>query len=471
MLKKHIRSTLLLLLSLALSTTSLAALLKPRIIVLTDISPNNVEPDDMESMIRLLVHADLFEIEGLVATTGWSNSGGREHPDLIQDAINAYEKDLPNLRKRSNQKDHVADESQQQIGYWPSADYLRPRTVLGSQKRGMSFIGKGNDSPGSDLIIKMADEKDERPIWVLAWGGGNTLAQAIWRVREDRTPEQLKAFLHRIRFYTITDQDRGYQRGTPYDISSHQWMRREFSKDLLFIWDECAWTYQNDTGKRNWDQYETHIQDHGNLGSMYPKYKYGVEGDTPSFLYVMPNGLNDPENPGHGGWGGLSVWSIGPDNETYAYTNHEGIEAHSICRKYEEHFYPAIFNNFAARMDWAKDGAGNRNPVVVINGDSSMASITVTPMQGASVALDASASYDPDGDKLTFSWWVLSEAGTYARDIILSGSNSNRVTVEVPSNSAGKSFHVICEVTDDGAHNLTGYRRIVFEPTGPAPKN
>src|SRR5512142_3403541 len=116
----YLKWTLALMLSLAVPAASLAAPLKPRIIVLTDLSPSTVEPDDMESMIRLLVHADLFEIEGLVATTGWSNSGGQEHPDLINNVIDAYEKDLPNLKKRSGQEGHLADESQQRIGYWPS---------------------------------------------------------------------------------------------------------------------------------------------------------------------------------------------------------------------------------------------------------------------------------------------------------------------------------------------------------------
>ena len=184
--------TLLLFLSIAGSMISHAAPLKPRLVVLTDIARTNVEPDDMESMIRLLVHADLFEIEGLVATTGWSNRGGQEHPDIIHDLINAYEKDLPNLMKRSDQKGFLPDESRQEVGYWPSPQYLRDRTLLGSKTRGNKFIGETNGSPGSDLIIKLADEKDDRPIWVTVWGGANTLAQAIWQVQQTRSPAESK---------------------------------------------------------------------------------------------------------------------------------------------------------------------------------------------------------------------------------------------------------------------------------------
>ncbi|MBN2684073.1 MAG: DUF1593 domain-containing protein [Pontiellaceae bacterium] len=464
MMKYRVGFVVLFASALALFSAVQADELKPRIVVLTDIAPNDVEPDDMESMIRLLVHADLFEIEALVATTGWSNTGGRHRIDLIHDALNAYAKDLPNLKKRSEQSGHWVDESRQKIGYWPSVDYLRSRTLLGSLNMGQKFIGEGNDSKGSNLMIKLADEADERPIWVCVWGGGNTLAQAIWRVQQDRSPEQLKTFLHKIRVYTITDQDKPWGAEVDFAISSHQWMRREFKDDLLFIWDESAWLFQNETGKSNWEKYAEQIQGHGALGALYPKYKWGVEGDTPSFLYVFPNGLNDPEHPGFCGWGGYFEKMIGPDQKTVAFTNFEDTPARAVSRKYETRFYPAIFNNFAARMDWAKDGKGNRNPTVVVNGDQSLKILTLKPKVGESVKLDASGSSDPDGDALTFSWWVLAEAGTYKQVIDIGGKDANIATVKVPADAAGKSFHVVCEVTDNGTPNLTAYRRIIFEP-------
>jgi hypothetical protein len=451
--------------AVAVAGTAGGAELKPRIVVLTDIAPITVEPDDMESSIRLMAHADLFEIEALVATTGWSNSGGKERPDLMRDVIAAYEKDVANLRKRSGQEGFLADEERQTIGYWPSPEYLRSRTVTGSTKMGFKFIGKDNKNAGSDLIIKLADEKDERPLWVGVWGGANTLAQAIWQVQQERTPEQLKEFLHKVRVYTITDQDRPQgSNAALYAGSSHQWMRREFADDLKFMWDESAWNFQNSTGRSNWAKYAELIQGHGALGEMYPKYKYGVEGDTPSYLYVWPNGLNEPEHPEWGGWGGMFERGVGPDKETTAWVNQRGTAISATSRKYETKFYPAEFNSFVARMAWAKEGKGNRNPEVVVNGDSSLlTSLKVAAKAGEAVTLDAAGTKDPDGDKLTYVWWVMTEAGTYGKEVVVKGADTSKAVVEVPTDAAGKSIHVVCEVTDDGVPALTGYRRVVVE--------
>lgn len=68
---------------------------------------------------------------------------------------------------------------------------------------GMKSIGKGNDSEGSNLIIDLADENDDRPIWITVWGGGNTFAQSVWCVQQERSPEELKTFYANFAFIQL----------------------------------------------------------------------------------------------------------------------------------------------------------------------------------------------------------------------------------------------------------------------------
>lgn len=439
--------------------------LKPRLVVLTDIAYPDVEPDDHESLIRLLVHADLLEVEAIIFTTGWSIGnvdGALKNLNIIHGAIDAYEKDLPNLEKRNGEQVYSNDANKQVIGYWPNPDYFRRRTVIGSRRQGMKYIGENNSSAGSNLIIDLVDEDDERPLWITVWGGGNTLAQAIWQVQQTRSADELNKFLKKLRVYTITDQDVNWQARNNLKISSHYWMRENFSKNLLFIWDECTWFYQNSIGKSNWEEYAQHIQNHGHLGEQYPKFKWGVEGDTPSFLHLIPNGLNDPNDPSQCSWGGYSVPAICRDSTTTAYTNFEGTPQYEICKAYfNNKFYQAAFNNFAARMDWAENGEGNRNPVVIVNGNSGLSSILMDATAGEKLSLNASGSYDPDDDELSYNWWIQPEAGTYASMIEISNPTAKRIKIKVPEDSMAKSFHIICELTDKGTPALSAYRRII----------
>jgi hypothetical protein len=438
-------------------------LLKPRLVVCTDIAPAHIEPDDMESMIHLLSYADCFEIEALITSVGWNcDPYPAEWHQYLTRAIEAYRKDVNNLKARSGQKDFLpmkSEESKQAMGYWPSADYLLKRAVMGSINGGIKAIGKKNNSPGSDLLIRLADEEDSRPIYVAAWGGANTLAQAIWKVKQSRSDEEIKKFINKFRIYTITDQDMDYNNRMNRTYSSHMWLRKDFSADLQFIWDEGTWQEQCELGKRAWQLHKNNIQGHGSLGSEYPTYKWGVEGDTPSFLYLMPNGLNDPEDPTQTGWAGYHERGICPDSLTTAWNSwQEPVRSISIA--YKQRFYPDELNDFIARIEWAEKGSGNKNPIVIVNNQPGLASIHINARVNDVIKLDASNSYDPDNENLSFTWWQQPEIGD--QFLSIDGSQQPKASVAIPSSASGKDFHIICEVHDDGPYQLVAYRRVII---------
>ena len=458
------RIALLLLLAMPMMVWAAKEELKPRLVVCTDIAPADVEPDDMESMVRLMSYADLFEIEALITSVGWNcDPYPKEWAQYLQRVIEAYRMDVPKLMKRSGQTAFLPnseEEKRQFIGYWPSADYIKSRAVMGSERGGIKVIGEGNDSPGSELLIRLADEDDPRPIYVAAWGGANTLAQAIWRVKQTHSAEELKRFVNKFRIYTITDQDMQYNMRMDRAYSSHMWLRQEFKDDLQFVWDEGTWQEQCELGKRNWQLHKDNIQGKGALGKEYPDYKWGVEGDTPSFLYVMPNGLNDPEDPHQAGWAGYHERGLCADSLTTAWTSWQEPVI-SISVGYKTRFYPDEINDFMARMQWADEGQGNHNPQVVINGCEGLQPIHIQAKAGDSIRLDASSSIDPDGDKLNFLWWQQPEIGKAKATV--NPSNQSIATIQIPSEVASDTIHIICEVHDEGPFHLVSYRRIIFE--------
>src|SRR4051794_38858500 len=162
---------------------------KPRLIVLTDISN---EPDDEESLVRLLVYSNEFDIEGLVATTStWLRDKTRE--ELIRRDIEAYGKVRPNLLKHAR-------------GF-PPAEQLLGVTRSGQKGFGMAAVGAGKTTPGSQQIVSTIDRADDRPLWISIWGGANTLAQALSDLRGSRPPDEVKHAIAKLRVYSISDQD------------------------------------------------------------------------------------------------------------------------------------------------------------------------------------------------------------------------------------------------------------------------
>ena len=266
---------------------------KPRVFVLTDIEN---EPDDAMSMVRFLVYANQFDVEGLAATTS-IHQQKRIAPERIRQIAEAYGK--------------VRDKLEKHEAGFPSIEFIRSVITEGLPEYGMSAVGEGKDSPASELLIKAVDKNDPRPLWVSVWGGPNVLAQALWKVKKTRTAAEVKKFVAKLRVYTISDQD-----------DSGPWIRKEFP-DLFYIvspgfnaggayhhatWSGISGDYFHarcdgaDFTLVTNEWLDQNIRRKGPLGAEYPRWEYLMEGDTPSFLNLINNGLSNPEHPDWGGW-------------------------------------------------------------------------------------------------------------------------------------------------------------------------
>ena len=179
-------------------------------------------------------------------------------------------------------------------------------------------------------------------------------------------------------------------------------------------------------------------------------------------LNVIPNGLHNPEEPMQVGWGGYHIWTMTKDSTTCAWTSwQEPVK--SISETYYRQFYPSQLNDFIARIEWAEKGQGNRNPVAVVNGENGTDAIVIMAKAGQTISLDASASFDPDGDELTFKWWQ--QDGISQAKATVSNATSSTVKVDMPTTFANDEIHIICEVHDQSKYALPAYRRVIIKPT------
>ena len=225
------------------------------------------------------------------------------------------------------------------------------------------------------------------------------------------------------------------------------------------------------------------MEGHGPLGAEYPEVEYAMEGDTPSFLNLIQNGLNDPDHPDWGGWGGRyelytprflpyrqsalaepetrPIWTdamdevVGKDGRIY-------IDNHATIWRWRDHYQ----NDFAARLDWCVRpyAEANHPPVAKVDGEREL-QVRV----GETIILDASGSTDPDGDQLSYRWIHYPEPGTFWewdwRTIRLANPDRPLFQIQVPEQirlTHPQTTHFILQVTDDGEPQLTRYQRIIL---------
>lgn len=246
-----------------------------RILVSTDIG--GTDPDDIQSMVHLLVYADVFDIEGLVSSP--YGPGRKQH---IYDIIAAYEKDYPCLRSHSNH-------------------YPAPETLRGVTKQGAidtpDATGIGGATEGSNWIIACARRDDSRPLHVLVWGGLEDLAQALHDAPD---------ILPRLRVYWIGGPNK------KWSVNAYNYIEQQHTQ-LWMI--EANATYrgwfvggiQDDTWG-NEAFVANHVALHGALGNCFVNAKADMKmGDTPSVARLLWGNSEDPTQPS---WGGkfVPIW-------------------------------------------------------------------------------------------------------------------------------------------------------------------
>lgn len=418
---------------------------KPRIIVTTDLG---ADPDDEQSLVRLFVSANEFDIEGLIVSTGcWKKT--QSNTDMLDKIVDAYGEVVGNLNVHAD-------------GF-PTHKSLKSISVMGQTGYGMNDVGAEKDSRGSEIIIASVDREDPRPVWVQAWGGANNIAQAVWKVKNTRSEKELNVFLSKLRVFDILGQD-----------DAGAWLAKNFP-DLFYIRAVGVYGWQP---PKNGSYQKNDIQSRGPLGALYPDTKWATEGDTPAYMHVYPNGLNDPDQIDQGGWGGRfdfkkqagirsmsEVPKIRKDGETrfdpYHMYGNTPEKAKAIKR-----WSKGYDNDFAARMEWSVTSQyedANHHPVAVVNGDESRKVLEVTAAPGSTVTLDTKGSSDPDKDALNYAWSFYKEPSSYDGDVKIEHASSSTASVSIPSNASGKNIHVILELHDDGAPNLYNYRRVIIE--------
>jgi len=311
----------------------------------------------------------------------------------------------------------------------------------------------------------------------------------------------LDRLVAKLRVYTISDQD-----------DSGPWIRKTFPKLFYIVspggdYGNATWTgintvvpgIDNATISNQW--LAEHIQQgHGALGEAYPDVAYGMEGDTPSWLALIPNGLNNPEHPDWGGWGGRyelyipavpvadpmtfirgvfvdgvpiepearPIWTNAID-EFAAQVSGEYGRATLAGNKSFRDFKATIWrwrddfqNDFAARMEWATKSyrEANHPPVIVLDQPEAFSVRSGEPFR-----LGAHAS-DPDGNSLSFYWFQYPETGSYKKRILLPvAENLAQIDLLAPKVDKAETVHFILRVTDKGKPPLSRYKRVIVTIT------
>jgi dienelactone hydrolase len=423
---------------------------KLRVIIETDAGG---DPDDEQSLVRFLLYTNEWDVEGIIANRPHTNRPENKNPEnsglgIVRRLVKAYGECYPNL---------VLHDSR-----YPKPDVLLARTVAGYD----------DTEDAVKLIIAALDRNDPRPIWYADWGtegaAVNNLKRALDRVLKERGPKGYAAAKEKLRVLCHANPfgDHTTKLEPPFPL-----LVDTFRPAL----DGNRWYHRFSAltaTAGGFDLKRDVLLDHGPLGALYPTNTTHPqkEGDSMTFLYLVPNGLSDPEHPGWGCWAGRYGRNPEFGDRPCYWANQTDTWQSTTNRDNTVLRWAAdLQNDFRTRLDWCVKHANEANhpPKVVVNGIEGSDVIHLMPVIGTDLKLDASGTSDPDGDRLMNARFVYPEAGTYGGRARIEESETSTATVHIPADATDKEIHIILAVTDLGRPPLTRYRRVVISPRDP----
>ncbi len=400
------------------------------------------DPDDEQSLVRFLLYCNEWDVEGIICNRPKARDRENLNTErtglgIVRRLVKAYGECYPNLVKHDPR--------------YPKPEILLQRTVAGYE----------DADDGVKLIISAVDRDDARPLWYSDWGSdkGSTvnLTRALDKVLKDRGPEGYARFKDRLRLVSY-DQfgDHTTRLSPPFKLWVNTFQPPLEGKRWYHRFSALTAT------AGGFDLKHDVLTGHGPLGALYPTNTTHPqkEGDSMTFLYLVPTGMNDPEQPTWGSWAGRYGRNENHKDRPYYWANQEDNWQGSSHRDHTlKRWAVHLQNDFKARLDWCvKDLAhANHPPLARVRGDSRR-----TVGAGDRVVLDGSESTDPDKHGLTFEWLDYAEPGSYrGPPLTIDHATSPQASFVAPKVDSTQDVHIILTVTDRGSPPLTRYQRVI----------
>jgi hypothetical protein len=419
-------------------------------------------------MVRLLLHTNDIELLGIIQTNSVYQRKGWVADKWLDKQVDAYEQIYPNLVIHDpnyprpdvlRSKLFVGDNDSAHI----TVDFNSPARIPG-QKPAID-PSAWNDTEGSDKIVKILLEKDPRKVHIQAWGGGNTAAKAFYKLKA-QYPKEYKRAVSKVVMYNIWYQDGAGS----YIEQNHPEVTMLLSHHFSGTWDYNSQVYTH--------EFITNYVKSTPLGKLYPQ-DYISEGDNPSFLYSLSNGLRSDENPTYGGWGG----------RFYKIPGFQNVYRDADKGSYVQWIETAN-RDFAMRLKWSitpKYEGANHKPNIKLG-----VSRDITVKSGEFVKLKAAITDNDSTDyqeawlkvkelfeqqgrdfewfknmmsrrpKTSALWWQYKDAGTYNGNIDLGYNQKEEVQFKAPNVKEKCTVHFILEAKDNGSPALTSYERVII---------